>query len=86
MKEGTISKPDIIQIIKGAKNMDNAKTFINFVTSKETQTLIANQLCRRSVRKDVPAGNGLKPTSEIKLIKDEEKVESIIIMKLYLMI
>jgi len=34
MEEGTISKPDTVQIIKGAKNMDNAKTFIDFVTSK----------------------------------------------------
>jgi len=74
MEEGTISKPDTVQIIKGAKNMDNAKTFIDFVTSKETQTLIANELCRRSVRKDVPAGNGLTPTSEMKLITDDPNV------------
>lgn len=74
MKEGVISKPDNVQIIKGAKNMENAKKFIDFVTSKETQTLIANQLSRRSVRKDVPAGNGLTPTDKINLIKDDEKV------------
>lgn len=74
MKEGVISKPDVVQIIKGAKNMDNAKIFIDFVTNKETQTLIANQLCRRSVRTDVPAGTGLKPTSEIKIIKDDATV------------
>jgi iron(III) transport system substrate-binding protein len=74
MKEGTISKPDTVQIIKGAKNMDNAKKFIDFVTSQETQTLIANELCRRSVRKDVPAGNGLTPTSEMKLITDDPTV------------
>jgi iron(III) transport system substrate-binding protein len=74
MEEGTISKPDTVQIIKGAKNMDNAKKFIDFVTSKETQTLIANQLCRRSVRKDVPAGNGLTSTSDIKLITDDPSV------------
>jgi len=74
MEEGTISKPDTVQIIKGAKNMDNAKTFIDFVTSKETQTLIANELCRRSVRNDVPAGNGLTPTSEMKLITDDPNV------------
>ncbi len=74
MEEGTISKPDTVQIIKGAKNMENAKKFIDFVTSKETQTLITNELCRRSVRGDVPAGNGLTPTSEIKLIKDDPTV------------
>lgn len=74
MKEGVISKPDVVQIIKGAKNMDNAKKFIDFVTSKETQTMVTNELSRRSVRKDVPAGKGLKPTSEIKLIQDDAKV------------
>ncbi len=74
MEEGTISKPDTVQIIKGAKNMDNAKKFIDFVTSKETQTLITNELCRRSVRNDVPAGNGLTPTSDIKLINDDPNV------------
>lgn len=74
MEEGTISKPDTVQIIKGAKNMENAKKFIDFVTSKETQTLITNELCRRSVRGDVPAGNGLTPTSEIKLIQDDPTV------------
>lgn len=74
MEEGTISKPDTVQIIKNAKNMDNAKKFIDFVTSKDTQTLITNELCRRSVRNDVPAGNGLTPTSEIKLITDDPDV------------
>ncbi|SKA97232.1 iron(III) transport system substrate-binding protein [Caloramator quimbayensis] len=74
MKEGVIAKPDCVQIIKGAKNMENAKKFIDFVTSKDTQTMIANQLCRRSVRKDVPAANGLKQLSEMNLIKDDPQV------------
>lgn len=74
MKEGVISKPDAVQIIKGAKNMDNSKAFIDFATSKDTQTLISNQLCRRSVRPDVPAANGLRQMSEINTIKDDEKV------------
>lgn len=74
MKEGTVFKPDAVQIIKGAKNMDNAKKFMDFLTSKETQTLVANQLYRRSVRTDVPAGKGLQPMDKIKVIKDDEKV------------
>lgn len=76
MKEGVVMKPDGVQIIKGAKNMENAKKFIDFVTSKETQTLIANQLCRRSARTDVPAANGLMPASEINIIKDNEEINS----------
>ncbi len=71
-KEGTVIKPDGVVIIKGAKNMENAKKFIDFVTSKETQTLIVNKLNRRSVRKDVGPGQGLKALDQIKVIKDDE--------------
>ena len=74
MKEGVISKADGSAIIKGAKNMENAKKFIDFLSSKETQTLIAEQLNRRSVRKDVPTAEGLAPMSSIKLITDNEDV------------
>lgn len=74
MKEGVISKPDTVQIIKGAKNLDNAKKFIDFVTSKTTQQMIASKLNRRSVRKDVYNAFGLKPFSDMKLIKDNPAV------------
>lgn len=72
MKEGTIAKADGVVIIKGAKNMENAKRFIDYVTSKDAQTIIANQLNRRSVRKDVGPAQGLKPMNEIKLITDDQ--------------
>ena len=62
MKEGVISKPDGIYIIKNAKHMENA------------QTLITQQLHRRSVRDDVPAPNGLLEKSEIHIITDDETV------------
>jgi iron(III) transport system substrate-binding protein len=74
MNERVISKPDTVQIIKGAKNMANAKAFIDFVTSKTTQQMIANKLSRRSVRKDVYNAFGLKPIKDIKIIKDNPKV------------
>lgn len=71
MKEGVISKPDGTAIIKGAKNMDNAKKFIDFISSKPTQTLIANKLNRRSVRADVPPAEGLMPLDKFNSIKDD---------------
>ena len=74
MTEGVISKADGSAIIKGAKNMENAKKFIDFLSSKDTQTLIAQQLNRRSVRKDVPTAEGLAAMSSIKLITDNEEV------------
>lgn len=74
MEEGVISKPDGIYIIKDAKNMDNAKAFIDFITSKEAQTVIVEQLNRRSVRTDVPAPSYLTPKEEINIIFDEPEV------------
>jgi len=74
MKEGVISKHDGAAIIKGAKNTENAKKFINFISGKEVQTMVAHQLNRRSVRTDVPASDSLQPMSSIKLIKDNEAV------------
>ncbi len=74
MKEGVISKADGVYIIKEAKNMENAKQFIDFITSKDAQTIIIEQLNRRSVRKDVAPPNGLKKVEEINIIYDEQEV------------
>ena len=74
MKEGVISKPDGIYIIKNAKHMENAKKFIDFITSKNAQTLITQKLHRRSVRDDVPAPVGLLEKSQINTITDNEEV------------
>ncbi len=74
MKEGVISKPDGVYIIKDAKNMENAKKFIDFITGKDAQTIIIEKLNRRSVRKDVPAPEGLEKLENINLIKDDEEL------------
>ena len=73
MKEGVISRPDGIYIIKGAKHLDNAKKFIDFVTGKEAQSLITAKLHRRSVRKDVKPPVGLIAKKKIHLIADNEE-------------
>ena len=72
-KEGTIAKADGVAIIKGAKQVDNAKKFIDYVTGNKAQTLLANELNRRSVRKDVKGSDGMKSTDDIKLIYDDEE-------------
>ena len=74
MKEGVISQPDGIYIIKNAKHIENAKKFIDFITSQEAQTLITQQLHRRSVRDDVAPPVGLLPKDQIKIITDDEQV------------
>jgi len=74
MKEGVISKPDGVYIIKNAKNMENSKKFIDFITSKDAQTIIVQQLHRRSVRDDVAPPKGLIEKAQINIINDDEKV------------
>lgn len=74
MKEGVISKPDGVYIIKNAKHLENAKKFIDFITSKDAQTIVVQKLNRRSIRKDVEPPHGLVPKDEIKIITDDESV------------
>ena len=74
MEEGVISKPDGVYIIKDAKNMQNAKAFIDFVTGKDAQTIIVEQLNRRSVRTDVPAPSYLTPKEQINIIYDDPEL------------
>lgn len=74
-EEGTIAKADGMGIIKDAKNLKNAKKFVDYVTSKDVQQKITSELNRRSVRKDVSidTSTGMKDLADIKTIKDDEK-------------
>lgn len=74
MEEGVIVKPDGVYIIKNCKNMENAKKFVEFATGKEAQTMVSSQLNRRSVRKDVEPGKGLKRLEDIYVIEDDINV------------
>ena len=74
MKEGVISKPDGVYIIKDAKHMENAKKFIDFITGKDAQTMITEKLNRRSVRTDVPAPSYLPAKEKLNIITDDENL------------
>lgn len=67
-KEGTSAVPDGICVIKGAKNMENAKTFVDFILSKDCQTMMATEIGRRPSRIDVEPPTGAKPLSELALV------------------
>lgn len=73
MEEGVVVSPATVQIIKGAKNMENAKKFIDFMTSKELQTLTTTKLNMRATRDDVPAPEGLKQIADIKIVSVNEE-------------
>lgn len=66
--EGTSVVPDGIAIIKGAKNLENAKKFLDFAISKDAQNMIVSEMNRRPVRVDVPPPHGLPTISEIPLV------------------
>lgn len=71
MKEGVISKPDVVCIAKGAAHPDEAKRFVDFVTGRDAQAVIAKDLSRRSVRLDVEEPLGLPDKSSLPLIYDD---------------
>lgn len=75
-EEGTIIRPDGVSIIKDSKHIENAKKFVDFVTSYDIQVLIANELNRRAIRDDVPQSKGLIPYEEIVVIQDDQKWSS----------
>lgn len=66
--EGTSAVPDGIALVKGSKNKENAETFMNFVLSKECQSMMANDFGRRPVRTDTNPPKGLPEMKEIKLV------------------
>lgn len=74
MEEGVISKPDGIYIIKGAKNLNNARLFLDYVTGQEAQSIVVEQACRRSVRKDVKEPDMFPRRADINLIYDDEDI------------
>lgn len=65
MKEGVVSTPDGIYINKNSSRIENAKKFVDFMTSKDAQRYIANNLGRRSVREDVIGASMLIPIYEM---------------------
>ena len=62
--EGTAIVPDAMTLIAGAPNADNGKAFLDFMLTKEAQTVVAEQ-GRRPVRADVSSNPALQAISEL---------------------
>ena len=71
MKEGVISTPDVVCIVKGSRRLAEAEEFVDFVTGKDAQTMIADRLDRRSVRKDVDEPEYLPDKDGLHIIYDD---------------
>lgn len=74
MKEGVIFRGDGVYIIKDAPHMESAQKFVDWLTTKETQTFMNNTQFRRTIRNDVPATDAMKAMKDINVIQDDESV------------
>lgn len=66
--DGTSAVPDGVALVKGAPNEENAKLFIDFVTSKECQEAQMNDWGRRPVRSDIEVASGLAALKDLILV------------------
>ena len=66
--DGTSAVPDGIALVKNAPNEENAKLFIDFMTSFEVQEAQSQRWGRRPVRSDVPVPDGMAPLTDIPLV------------------
>lgn len=74
MEEGVIFRGDGVYIIKDCPNEENAKIFVDWLTSLEVQDFMNSTHFRRTIRKDVPETKAMAPLSEIHVIYDDETV------------
>jgi len=76
-EEGAVFLDAASGIVKGAKNMDNAKKFIDFIISKEAQDALGTQTTNRPLRADAQLSDAMTPMDEIyTLDEDTEYVSS----------
>lgn len=64
-EEGTSCVPDASALIRGAAHGENAKAFLDFTVSEAVQQLLADQFCRRSVRRDAKSAGTLPELADI---------------------
>lgn len=71
MEEGVLSTPDVVCIARRSDMQEEARRFVDFVTGRDAQSVIAGQLNRRSVRADVDEPEGLPDKSCLPTIEDD---------------
>lgn len=69
--EGTVFLPAQIGIVKNAKNVENAKAFVDFMLSEEAQVFLAENTTSRNVREVEYENDIMTPLSEIYLIYED---------------
>ena len=69
--EGTVFLPAQIGIVKNAKNVENAKAFVDFMLSEEAQRFLAENPPSRNVREVEYKNDVMTPLADIKLIYED---------------
>ena len=70
-KEGTVYLPAAATIVKGAKNMENAKLFIDFIISEEVQNIWGKTLTNRPVINNAETSDFMTPMKDINIIEED---------------
>ncbi len=66
-KEGALYAPQSVQIIKGAKHLENAKLFVDYMLSEKIQNLVGTTLTVRPLRQGAKLGDYMTPADKIKI-------------------
>lgn len=75
-EEGAFNEPTSLAIINGAKNLANAKLFVDFVTSYEIQSMMSNELNLRGARTDLDFDDAFINTADIIMANADSAVAS----------
>lgn len=76
MEEGVVYLPAGSAIIKDCENLENAKLFIDFITSKEVQDIYGTTLTNRPVMENVATPDFMVNMSEIVLLAEDTQYVS----------
>lgn len=70
-EEGCVYLPATAAIVRDCRQLEYAKHFIDFITSKDMQNIYGNLLMNRSVRKDALTGAYLVPLDRIGMLEED---------------
>lgn len=70
-KEGAVFLDAVAGVVKGAKNEENAKKFIDFLISKEGQDALGQETTNRPLRADAAIADFMTPMADINVIEED---------------
>jgi len=71
--EGAIFPGESVQIIKGARHIENAKKFVDYMLSEKVQNMVGETLTVRPLRKGAKLADYMKPQDEIRMFANYDE-------------